>query len=156
MVKLGLCIDYIPQNYGFNHLSLPWHQLISGSKRARCHSTIWYYHDVIISAMVSQITGVWSVCSTVCSSADQRKHQSSASLAFVMGIHRIPSQRARNTENVSVWWRLPLNDISWICVLYSTTDTCCWQRCFDIYNTQYIVDIVAPYCAKHLGPHWLN
>ena len=28
------------------------------------------------------------VCSTVCSGADQRKHQSSASLAFVGGIHR--------------------------------------------------------------------
>ena len=29
-------------------------------------------------------------CSTVCSDAAQRKHQSSASLAFVMGIHRWP------------------------------------------------------------------
>ena len=29
-------------------------------------------------------------CSTVCSGADQRKHQSSASLAFVRGIHRWP------------------------------------------------------------------
>ena len=28
------------------------------------------------------------VCSTVCSSTDHRKHQSSASLAFVRGIHR--------------------------------------------------------------------
>ena len=28
--------------------------------------------------------------STICSCADQRKHQSSASLAFVMGIHRGP------------------------------------------------------------------
>ena len=38
--------------------------------------------------MVSQITGVSRVCSTVCSGADERKHQSSASLAFVRGIHR--------------------------------------------------------------------
>ena len=36
----------------------------------------WYYSDVIMSAMTSQITGVWIVCSTVCSGADQRKHQS--------------------------------------------------------------------------------
>ena len=42
--------------------------------------------DVITSAMTSQITGVSIVCSTVCSGADQRKCQSSASLAF--GIHR--------------------------------------------------------------------
>ena len=43
-----------------------------------------------MSAMASHITGVSSVCSTVCSGADQRKHQSSASLAIVRGIHRWP------------------------------------------------------------------
>ena len=43
----------------------------------------WYYSDVIMGAMASQITGVSIVCLTVCSGADQRKHQSSASLAFV-------------------------------------------------------------------------
>ena len=31
------------------------------------------------------------VCSTVCSGADQRKHQSFASLAFFRGIHRWPA-----------------------------------------------------------------
>ena len=41
-----------------------------------------------MSAMASQITGVSIVYSTVCSGADQRKHQSSASLAFVEGIPR--------------------------------------------------------------------
>ena len=40
--------------------------------------------------IASQITGVSIVYSTVCSSADQRKHQNSASLAFVRGIHRWP------------------------------------------------------------------
>ena len=49
-----------------------------------------HYSDVILSAMVSQITGVLIVCSTVCSGADQIKHQSSTSLAFVRGIHRWP------------------------------------------------------------------
>ena len=48
------------------------------------------YSDVIMSAMASQITGVSIVYSTVCSGAVQRKHQSSASLAFVRGIHRWP------------------------------------------------------------------
>ena len=42
------------------------------------------------SGVGSQITGVSMVCSTVCSGADQRKYKSSASLAFVMGIHRWP------------------------------------------------------------------
>ena len=49
-----------------------------------------HYSDVIISAMASQITGVTIVYLTVCSGSDQRKHQSSASLAFVRAIHRWP------------------------------------------------------------------
>ena len=48
------------------------------------------YGDVIISTMASQITRVSIIYSNVCSNADQRKHQSSASLAFVRGIHRGP------------------------------------------------------------------
>ena len=49
------------------------------------------YNDVIMSVMASQITGVSIVCSTVGSGADQRKYQSSASLALVQGIHRWPT-----------------------------------------------------------------
>ena len=49
-----------------------------------------HYNDVIMSAMASQITGISIVCSTVCSDADQRKHQSSTWLDFVRGIHRSP------------------------------------------------------------------
>ena len=41
-------------------------------------------------AMASQVTSLTIVYSTVYSGADQRKHQSSASLAFVRGIHRWP------------------------------------------------------------------
>ena len=41
--------------------------------------------------MVSQITSVSSVDSNFCSGTDQRKHQSSASLAFLWGIHRWPA-----------------------------------------------------------------
>ena len=40
--------------------------------------------------MASQITTVLIVYSTVCPGPDQRKHQSSASLAFVRGIQRWP------------------------------------------------------------------
>ena len=45
-----------------------------------------HYSDVIMSAITSQITGIWTVCSDVCSSAHQRNHQSYASLAFARGI----------------------------------------------------------------------
>ena len=48
------------------------------------------YNAVIMGAMASQITSLSIVYSIVYSGADQRKHQSSASLAFVMGIHRSP------------------------------------------------------------------
>ena len=41
-----------------------------------------HYNDVIMSAMVSQITGVSIVYLTVSSGADQRKHQSFWSLAL--------------------------------------------------------------------------
>ena len=47
-------------------------------------------NDVIIDTMASQITSLTIVCSTVYSGADQRKHQSCTSLAFVRGIHRGP------------------------------------------------------------------
>ena len=46
--------------------------------------------DIIISTMASQITSLTILNSTVYSGADQRKHQSFASLAFVRGIHRWP------------------------------------------------------------------
>ena len=48
------------------------------------------YNDVKMGAVVSKITSLTIVYSTVYSGADQRKHQSSASLAFVRGIHRWP------------------------------------------------------------------
>ena len=49
-----------------------------------------HYSGVIMGVMASQITSVSIVYSTVCSGTYQRKHQSSASLAFVRGIHRWP------------------------------------------------------------------
>ena len=56
-----------------------------------------------MGAMVFQITGVSIIYTNVCLDADQRKHQSSASMAFVTG--EIPAQRVSNAENVSIWWR---------------------------------------------------
>ena len=43
-----------------------------------------------MGAMASQITSLTIVYSTVYPGADQRKHQISASLAFVLWIHRGP------------------------------------------------------------------
>ena len=70
--------------------------------------SFYHYYDVIMTTMASQITSPMVVYSTVYSDADQRKHQSSASLAFVWGIHRdrwIPRTNGQLRENVSIWWR---------------------------------------------------
>ena len=49
-----------------------------------------HYDDVIMDTIASQITSLTIVYSIAYSGTDQRKHQSSASLAFVRGIHRGP------------------------------------------------------------------
>ena len=69
----------------------------SGSHRRHSRT---HYGDVIMSAKASQITSLAIVFSTVYSGADQSKHQSSASLAFV-----IPAQMVSNAEKNSIWWR---------------------------------------------------
>ena len=51
-------------------------------------SSVYHYIDVIMTTVASQITSLTVVYSTVYSDVDQRKHQRSASLAFVWGIHR--------------------------------------------------------------------
>ena len=55
-----------------------------------CLFFIIHYCNVIMGAIASLITSITSVYSTIHSGADQRKHQSSASLAFVREIHRRP------------------------------------------------------------------
>ena len=64
-----------------------------------CYISVWFFlfhrhwdnymhcNDVIMGVMASQLTSLTIVYSAVGSDADQRKHQSSASLAFLRGIH---------------------------------------------------------------------
>ena len=47
-----------------------------------CRIYTFHYNDVMMNGTASQITSLTIVCSTVYSSADQRKPQSSASLAL--------------------------------------------------------------------------
>ena len=62
-----------------------------------------------MGTMVSQIISLTSVYSIGYSGADKKKHQSSASLAFVRGIRPVtdefPAQMTSNAENVFIWWR---------------------------------------------------
>ena len=67
--------------------------------------------------MVSQITSLKIVYSTVYSGPDQRKHQSSASLAFVRGIHRSP---VNSPNKGPVTWKMfPFDDV----IIYSEHHT---------------------------------
>ena len=52
--------------------------------------SVIHYNDVMMSSLASQITRLTIVVSTVYSRADKKKHQRSASLAFVWGIHQWP------------------------------------------------------------------
>ena len=75
------------------------------------------YNDVIMGTMASQITSLTIVYSTVYSGTDQRKHQSSASLAFVRGIHRSP---VNSTHKGPVTRKMfPFDDVIMIIGIYS-------------------------------------
>ena len=80
-------IVVVDDNTSINAFSGPDSYILNTVDRER---TICYYHyiDVIMTKMASQITSLAVVYLIVYSGADQRKHQNSASLAFVRGIHR--------------------------------------------------------------------
>ena len=68
-----------------------------------------HYSDVIMGGMASQITSLASVYSTAYSGIDQRKHQRSASLAFVRGIPRSPVNSPHKGPVTRK--RFPFNDV---------------------------------------------
>ena len=75
----------------------------------RAGKYIYRYNDVIMSTMVSQTTSLTTVYSSVYSGADQRKHQSSATLAFVTGIHLWP---VNSPHTGPVTWKMfPFDDV---------------------------------------------
>ena len=95
-------------NRRYENRTLPY--ILQARSVATCvrnNDVMLHYDDVIMGTVASQITSLTIVYSTVYSDTDQRKHQSSASLAFVWGIHRGPVNSphkwpASNAENVSI------------------------------------------------------
>ena len=81
--------------------------------------TYFHYTDVTMSPMASQITSLGIVYSTVYSDADQRKHQSSASLTFVRRIHRGPVNSPHKRPVTRK--RFPFDDVIMYCSLVLTT-----------------------------------
>ena len=110
-----------------------------------CAKTMWvhygkicHYSDAVMSAMASKITGVSIVCSTVCSGGDQRKNQSSASLAFVSGTHR---------DNYHVDLRQYVGIISFP-IIFSTQR---WHGMMTSSNGN-IFRVTGPLCGEFTGP----
>ena len=94
ILVFGTTEQTIEQRVGCRWFYTPWRSCEATVMEipvvSRFINSAIYYNDVIMRAMPSLITSLTIVCSTVCSGADQRKHQSSASLAFVLGIHWRP------------------------------------------------------------------
>ena len=95
-----------------------------------------HYNDVIMTTIASQITSLAVVYSTVYSDADQRKHQSSASLAFVWGIHRGPVNSPHKGPVTRKTF--PFDDIIMICLGHFT-------------DTETITVIILFICAWPMG-----
>ena len=93
------------------------------------------YSDVTLSAMASQITSITIVCSTVYSGADQRKYQSSASLAFVSGIHRWPFNSPHKGPVTRK--KFPLDDAIMVVL---------WIYCINHYSWSWIITF-AVFCV---------
>ena len=79
------------------------------SNHCRWDAWIAHYNDDIMSGMASQITSLTIAYSSVYSGADQRKHQSSASLTLVRGIHQWPLNSPHKgpvtRKMFPFWWR---------------------------------------------------
>ena len=74
----------------------------------------FHFDDVIMSAIASQITSLTIVYSTVYSGADQRKHESSGSLAFVLGIHREPVNSPHKWPVTRKMFHLMTSSCGWV------------------------------------------
>ena len=97
----------------------------------------------MMSMIVSQITSLMSVYSTVYSGAVQSKHQSSASQAFVRGIHRWPVNSPHNGPVTRKM--LPFDDI-----MITQTAHVRWARVFSI------LMIKAQHCTVTYKPNLLD
>ena len=118
-----------------------------------CFSS-YHYNDVIMGTIASQITSLTIVFSTFYSDADQRKHQSSVSLAFVRGIHRGPvnsphkwpvTRKMFPFDDVIMWGKLPTIQAAacwmtegWVLGSSPTPMQQCWEHVLCIHSLSHI------------------
>ena len=103
---------------------IPWYRRWQPDETFQCsHTLFWHnnhYGDVIMGAIASQITSLTSVYAILYSDEDQRKDQSSESLASVRGIHRGPVNSPHK-------WpvrrkKFPFDDVIMPCLFYLIDD----------------------------------
>ena len=90
-----------------------------------------------MEAIASQITSLTSVYSIVYSDADQRKHQSSASLAFVWGIHRGPVNSPHKWPVTRKMFHF--DDVIMMCTWLSRVRTSDWEMRFTMIPCKFSV-----------------
>ena len=131
------------------------------------------YIDVIMAMMASQITSLSVVYSTVYSDADQRKHQSSASLAFVWGIHRdrlIPRTKGQlrrkcfhlMTSSRGFWFLSPIWSSPFWCYLVRAVTLFCLSFNVSKSHTTMMTSsngnisrVTGPLCGEFAGHRWI-
>ena len=125
----------------------------SNLKMAISKYIIDHYNDIIMKAMASQITSLTIVYSSVYSGADQRKHQSSASLAFVWGIHRGPVNSPHKGPVTRKMF--PSDDVimtSWITLMSASGEI------GECHRTRFMISQVIAWCHQltchYLIQHW--
>ena len=106
-----------------------------------------HYIDVIMTTMASQITNLMVVYSTVYSDADQRKHQNSASLAFVWGIHRTIGQLRGNFFHLMTSSCNPI----WSCAIVKWSILAYFRL---ISLAASVATLIASVIGVNMGPIW--
>ena len=104
---------------------------------------LYNYNDVTMDSMAPQITSLTNVYSAVDSGADQRKHQSSASLAFVREIHRGPVNSPHKWPVTRKM--LPFDDV----IMILSHGRYCVVLCFD--HAGFGMNSIGYFCT-----HWKN
>ena len=143
--KVALCLKLWLWIFNLPYRPRIWYNMCICTIYAFTSYAFRHYDDVIMGTMASLITSLTIVYSTVYSDADQRKHQSSASLAFVGGIHRGP---VNSPHKWSVTRKMfPFDDVIMLLwKLHCFISTCVTDAIF-VYRTE-VFERVEPHGDK--------
>ena len=157
--KLQLCKtvwewigDFIPHFTGYVGIYPCWDWSQSMSVKMVCMPS-WHYSD-IMSAIVSQITGVSIVYSILLSGRRSKKTSKLRVTSFCEENSQVSgeflAQRASNAENVSIWWRhhgrqgrlysalsLSWLLVPWQCKVNSHQQPWCWPCSLGIFGSNH-------------------